>query len=276
MSNLARFKKSGGFNQLISLLESFGPHKKDQFLKLIEEESPRWAQALREKMLTVDRIMSWPDQTVIEVFNALPTKNMAVVMHGLRPEQKSKVMQFINPTDRRRMEESLNGETPTADQIASSFLKFIETTRKLIKEGDLRTEKFDPTVIVPIEYEQMLEGPPTVAEGLLVAHAAAANPGQPVHLGTFNPVSDAIALEAALTTTVIAPHTILAQGPATTAAPPSAALQVLGAKVVKTENLAQEYANLQRAAAQLARDNKALREENRLLKGKLEQIRKIA
>ena len=239
MSMLARYKKTGGFVQLLALIEGFGQQKREKFLEMIDQENPTWSRALKDKMLSVERIMGWPDQVVIEIFKSLPIKNMAVAIAGLKPDQLPKIMQFFTPSDKRKMDDALAGETPKPEEISSSLVKVIEVTRKMIKEGELRPDKFDMGLVIPEDFESSLES----------AHAQ--NPAGPVgsSLGSSEPTATGAVLN----------FDLKAKVP-----------EGLDPKAMA------DYANLQKTASQLAKDNKTLRDENKTLKEKLDQIRRIA
>ena len=57
---LSRFRKPGGFMQLLALIESCDPSKQKNLLSLVGPEDPGWAHLLKVKALTFDRIRSWP------------------------------------------------------------------------------------------------------------------------------------------------------------------------------------------------------------------------
>lgn len=59
MGMLDRYKKKGGFVQLLQLIETSPSKKQEQFLGLIAEESPAWEDTLRKKILTIDKVYSW-------------------------------------------------------------------------------------------------------------------------------------------------------------------------------------------------------------------------
>lgn len=169
MSSLQRYKKSGGFNQLLSLLETFGPQKREKFLEMIDAENQAWAKALREKMLSVERIFTWPDQVIIEVFKSLPLKNMAVAIHGLKEEQRAKIIGFFSASEQRKMADAL-GDAVKPEEVASNAVKVIELTRKMISDGHIRPEKFDEGLIIGEGIESKLEsggGAEKVKEGEL-------------------------------------------------------------------------------------------------------------
>lgn len=242
MSMLARYKKTGGFVQLLALIEGFGQQKREKFLEMIDQENPTWSKALKDKMLSVERIMGWPDQVVIEIFKSLPIKNMAVAIAGLKPEQLPKIMQFFTPSDKRKMDDALAGETPKPEEISSSLVKVIEITRKMIKEGELRPDKFDMGLVIPEEFEASLES-------AHAANPAGAGLASSAPIGSSEPTAGGTVLN----------FDLKAKAP-----------DGLDPKAM------QDYANLQKLASQLAKDNKILRDENKVFKEKLEQIRKIA
>ncbi|NJL23779.1 MAG: hypothetical protein HC902_00410 [Calothrix sp. SM1_5_4] len=157
MSSLQRYKKSGGFFQLLSLIETFGPQKKEKFLEMIETESPVWAQALREKMLTVERIFSWPDQVILEVFKQMQPKSMAFALEGLKDEQKERVTVFLSHAEKRRLSDVLTESKPKPEEISATLVKLVEIARRMLQERELHAEKFDDKLLIPEDYENRLE-----------------------------------------------------------------------------------------------------------------------
>ncbi len=137
MSSLLRYKKSGGFFQLLSLIETFGPQKKEKFLEMIEGESSAWAAALREKMITLERIFSWPDQVIVEVYKRLPVKSQAYAQLGLKDDQKQKVMQFYSQSEQRRLADVMAESQPKPEEIQATLFKMVEVARRMIQEREL-------------------------------------------------------------------------------------------------------------------------------------------
>lgn len=209
---LLRYRKPGGFRQLVSLIETFGPQKKEKFLEMIEAESPAWASALRGKMLTVDRIFGWPDEAVERVFKRLPAKSLAYVLDSMKPEQKAKVAGKMSQSEMRRMDDVMSESKPKPEEVASIWVKVVEYARQMLVDGELRLDKLnDPELLIPEDIEIQLDGAvPSVQQASASADASA----------------DMLAL--------------------------------------------------QRKFNILAAENKSLRDEIAVLKGKLEQIKKIA
>lgn len=155
MSMLARYKRPGGFLQLLSLIETFGPQKKDKFLEMIELEDGSWAKALREKLLTVERLMSWPDEAVAEVFKNLQPKTIACTIKGLGETDAGRVLQFFSHAERRRLEDEM-ALNIKPEEISATFVKVVEHTRKMVSEGRIRVGKFDGALVIPENFEEHL------------------------------------------------------------------------------------------------------------------------
>jgi hypothetical protein len=234
MSSLSRYKKSGGFFQLLSLIETFGPQKREKFIEMIEQESPAWAKALRDKILTIDRVFTWPDQIVTEVFKRLPPKSQAYALTGLKDEFRAKVEQFLSASEKRRLDDVLSESQPKPDEVASTMVKLLEVTRQMLKDREIHAEKFDEGLLIPEDFESKLE---VEAAGFTPAHSAASEAETPAHREVQMP-------------------------------PPSAS----GA----TSDHSAEVYQLQKNLAAVLKENKNLKDEVKLLRGKLEQIKKIA
>ncbi len=230
MSSLARYKKSGGFVQLLSLLETFGPQKKEKFLEMIDSENQAWGIALRDKMLTLERIFSWPDQVLIEVFKNLPPRNLAVGLSGIKEEQKARLLVFFSTSERRRLDDLVTENVPKLEEIAANMVKIVELTRKMLNDGTLRAERFDDRLFIPEDYEAKLDH-----RGFGTKPAAVKSAGDSgVHTHHHSPTADAHAV-------------------------PSA-----------------EVGQLQKTLGLVLKENKHLKDEVRILREKLDQIKRIA
>jgi hypothetical protein len=240
---LARYKKPGGFLQLLSLIESFGPQKREKFMEMIHAEDAVWAEALQTKILTLDRLFKWPEQTLTEIFRVLPTKNLACVIKGISQENADKFLKYLSHAEKRKLEDELGTLDAKPDDIFASVVRVIEVTRKMIKEGDIRLDKVDPEMMVPENFEEKL--------GAGGAHA------QP-H------ASSAAHRHAAVV------ETEFVADAQQTALKKKAEAGELDAKA------AQEILHLHRTLTAINKENLVLKEELKALREKLEQIRRIA
>jgi flagellar motor switch protein FliG len=146
MSMLARFKKPGGFIQLLSLIETCTGAKQEQLLKAVDSENPAWAKLVKEKMLSVEKIFSWPAEAVSEITTRLPERIVGIALHGIKEELRPKAMSMLPLMKKKAVEEVLTGYKPNPGEIQAAFLKIILKARELEKGGELKLDKIDPGV----------------------------------------------------------------------------------------------------------------------------------
>ncbi len=156
MGLLDRYRKPGGFVQLLQLVETTTPQKREQFLKMIEEEDSRWSDAIHKKMLSMDRIFSWDDNTVGEIMNRVHELTLAVALQGLSKEREAKVFQTFSTGQKRRITELVQNKKPSPAEISTAHSKIIDEVRNMIKQNILRFEKFDPNLTIEENLEEKL------------------------------------------------------------------------------------------------------------------------
>ena len=236
MGMLDRYRKPGGFVQLVSLIESLGSAKQEKFLSMIQEEDPIWMEAVKQKMLTIERIFSWSNDTVSDIVRRLPTKSLASALKGLKEEHRTKAFCLMSNSEKRKVEDEMSGLSDNPAEAQANVQKLIEMTRKMIQETDLRLDNFAPDLMIEEGIEAKL------AEGKMGSKATApktAEPAQPV-----TPIST---------------------------------VKVIDDQPSSTSNAsAADVASLQNMVLLLTRENKQLKADMKLLKDKLEQIKRIA
>lgn len=238
MSMLDRYRKAGGFQQILKLLETCGPQKQEKFLELVRAEDPRWADAIKSKMLDTNRIFSWKDETLAEIFGVLQDITVSVIFIN-SPQVKERVEKFLTHGRRRKIEDLIGSTKPSAAEISSMNMKMIETVRQMAHDGQLRFDKVDPSLVMDDKFEENLLRPQAA-----VPLSSASN-------DTFKIEYDS--------------------PPATEpAAPVAAAASGAGDRSVA------ELTELRRKVADLGRENAVLRHELNVAKNKLDQIKKIA
>ena len=92
MAMLDRYKKKGGFVQLLQLIETSPKAKQEQFLSLIASESPAWEEALRKKTITAEKILSWAPEVLAEVVTRLPPLTVSVILHGMASDEVDRIL----------------------------------------------------------------------------------------------------------------------------------------------------------------------------------------
>lgn len=153
---LDRYKKKGGFNQLLSLIESSTKSKQEQFLSLVAQESPVWEEEVRKKLLTLDKILSWNPVYLGEVISRIQPLTLATAFHGMPKEQVEKIVSCIGISERRKIQQVIDESNPTPGEVSTCVLKIIIETRALIQNGILKMDKIDPEMMILDNIEEHL------------------------------------------------------------------------------------------------------------------------
>lgn len=144
MSMLARYKKQGGFEQLLLLIETSNDKKQQQFLQLIEAESPMTAAMIKSKMLTLDKIFSWDASFLGDITINVPSKILAILLKG-RPESVvQNVIATFPHVKKQEVLASAKEMTPSVGEYESARIKLIQTVRDLNKAGSIKISKISP------------------------------------------------------------------------------------------------------------------------------------
>lgn len=171
-----------------------------------------------------------------------------MAIEGLKEDHKARMMVFFSPSDKRKMEDAIGDAKPKPEEISANLVKLIELARKMINQGDLRPEKFDETLLIPEEIENKLaqgqgfEG----AAGAAAAGGAGGDSGE-LSFGKFD-------------------------GPGGASGGGGGA----GLGALNVSNITGELMKVQQTISNLQKENKSLKDENRVLREKLDQIKKIA
>ena len=165
MAMVDRYKKSGGFIQLLQVIETCGPKKRDQFIGIITEETPQWAEAIKNKMLSFDKIISWRPEAVLEIMAQVNPLAFVTALKSLSPDQYKAFCEKLSPQERRKVEQQFNEITPDPNQVSSCVMKVVSETRILFTTNKLKFDKIDPELAIPEEYESIIEsgGSPSAA-----------------------------------------------------------------------------------------------------------------
>ena len=156
MGMLDRYKKKGGFSQLLQLLETSPSAKREQFLELIGGESPAWEDALRKRVLTISRVYGWEAQYLVEILTRVQPLTIASALHGNPPEQIEQVLSCLPPISKRKITDLMAESNPSAAEKATCISKVLSEVRGFISQGILRLDKVDPELHVPENVEELL------------------------------------------------------------------------------------------------------------------------
>ena len=152
-----RYKKAGGFIQLLQVIETCGPKKREQFMKIIREETPKWAEAIDAKMITFEKILSWSPEAIMEINANLNILTFGTALKALPEEQFQKFAEKLGPIEGRKFEKVYQEGTPSPSEISSCVVKLLNETRLMFVSNKLKYEKVDPLLDVPEDFEHHLE-----------------------------------------------------------------------------------------------------------------------
>ncbi len=181
MSTIDRYKKRGGFLQLLILLETTGGEKREKFMKLIGDENPNWQAEIKKKMLSLDRICSWPGTYLMEIVPKLSVIQLASLASSLPPEKAPHFVGALGFKEKKGVEDLLKERAMTPVEVNSSIMKIMAVVREMTASGALKFEKFDPELVIPENIEEYLMsgGRPSVSDKELEAHFPAPTAGAP-------------------------------------------------------------------------------------------------
>jgi flagellar motor switch protein FliG len=138
MSMLARFRKPGGVQQLVVLLESCLTKKREALLNTIMNEDKEFAAMVKGKILTAERIFKWDPLVVSEATTKLSERTLAIALKGLPPECTTIAMHTMRELKKREVMNLIEVLKPTQVEIESAHIKLVETVRSLEKEGSIK------------------------------------------------------------------------------------------------------------------------------------------
>lgn len=224
MAMVDRYKKSGGFVQLVQVIETCNAKKREQFMTIITEESPTWAEAINQKSLSFDRILSWKPEIILEVMASVNMLAFSAALKSLSPEALQIFLNKLSHQDKKKLEVAMAEGTSSPGEISSSILKVISETRNLLINNTIKADKIDQQLVIPDDYEANLEKGSSAAS--LVFDV------------------------------------------------PSALTGVAGGAV--SSNVGSDIDKLQKKLILLSREVQTLKQENLVMKDKLDKIKKIA
>lgn len=124
---------------------------------IISEENPEWAEALTQKALSFDKIISWKAEVILDIVASVNMLSFSAALKSLTPEQLESFLQKLSHQDRRKMESSMQESNPSPNEISASVIKVISETRGLLVQGVLKADRVDPQLVIPDDFESTLD-----------------------------------------------------------------------------------------------------------------------
>lgn len=158
MSTLARFRKPGGFRELVILIERCSPDKQKSLFHKIAAEDPGWAHLLKTKVLTFRRILDWPPETLMEITPNLSDHTLVVLYKVAESYSKKNQLllheKLLDSLPYFKKSEILDQATVVditiSDQNAA-LLRLLHTVRELELRGKISFKNFDPLLLIDLK-----------------------------------------------------------------------------------------------------------------------------
>jgi hypothetical protein len=148
---LQRFRKPGGFFQLLALIETCDPAKQKNLIHLIGTEDPGWAYLVKLKMITIERVLSWPLETLMEITTHLPDRilaaawNIAIPLpHGTFLQEKW--IQSLPTLKAREIKAIIDSTAFSPAELQAATIRIVQTVRELEERDVIRFSQFDPSL----------------------------------------------------------------------------------------------------------------------------------
>ena len=103
MAMVDRYTKSGGFVQILQVIETLGPKKQEQFMNIIKEETPAWSSAIQSKMLTFERITSWNSEALLEIIANVNPLAFVTALKSLNLEKYNLFCEKLSAQEKRKI-----------------------------------------------------------------------------------------------------------------------------------------------------------------------------
>lgn len=151
MSLLSRFRKPGGFQQLLTLIETCEPAKQKNLLHLVGVEDPGWAHLVKIKTITFERVLSWPSEVLMEITPHLPDNVLAISFRMAESLSKpdltplhEKWIESLPAMKAKEIRSLADGKEISLGEQITASIKVVQTVRELEARGKIRFANFDP------------------------------------------------------------------------------------------------------------------------------------
>jgi len=149
MSILQRYKKTGGFFQLIQLIETSSAIKQQKLLEAVSKEDPSWAEGLKSKSLRFEKFCNWSPEDQHHILWNISIQYRAILCQKMPSEKLESLKKYLKPRELRDLEEALeNTKTASSSEFLASQGKLFTTIRKLDHDNEISLLNIDPSVAV--------------------------------------------------------------------------------------------------------------------------------
>ncbi len=145
MSVLARYRKPGGFKQLLQLIETSQPLKQEKLLEVVEKEDPAWADLIRQKKITPDMVLSWKADDLVVIFENMMPRHCACLCKSLDEDRFKEIAALFSPEKYRDVKTIVGDSShPTEGELVAAHNHLLETVRFLDEEKKINLRYINP------------------------------------------------------------------------------------------------------------------------------------
>jgi flagellar motor switch protein FliG len=147
MSILARYRKPGGFKQLLLLIETSQPVKQEKLLEVVEKEDPVWAKLLRDKKINSEIILKWNIDHLATIFENMVPRMAAMIIKSIGDEAILEYRQMFSLEKYKDIKEHIDTLSKlSSSEIFASQNHLIETVRYLDEEKKINLRLIDASL----------------------------------------------------------------------------------------------------------------------------------
>lgn len=156
MSMIMRYKKPGGFKQLLKLIETSGKGKQEKFLAIVKDEDSVWAATIEQKMLTMEKILSWNESTISEIFSRLNDLTISLCSFVLTEDQWKSATRTFSHSRLRNLKDLFHGKTPSVAEQSTAIVNVLTEVRTMIDDGVIKLDQVDENLVIDDKIEDIL------------------------------------------------------------------------------------------------------------------------
>ncbi|MGK5085002.1 FliG C-terminal domain-containing protein [Bdellovibrionota bacterium FG-1] len=141
MNVYARYKRDPqGFRNLVELLESTPLIRRQKMIDVGMQEDPEFTEKAMSFMLNFEDVMNLPDMELAEVVSTAPPRITGMAISRADDAVKKRFLKNALPKIGGDLKEYMQVEV-TLREVGGAQLKLIQVTRKLEKQGYVKTKK---------------------------------------------------------------------------------------------------------------------------------------
>ena len=146
MSFLGKFRMTGGFKQLVRLVELSEPAKQDSLIQMVGAEDPGWAHLLKLKILTPQRIFSWPSDILMKVFSPFSPEVLAAFYINCPEDLRGHIAGALTSRLFHEVQVIVDRRPPKEEEYLAARMKLLQTVREMEYLGMIDLANFDPAL----------------------------------------------------------------------------------------------------------------------------------